>query len=191
MIIGAYCALSYITIEVLLFSFWCHPFHDYWSVPPANLQCAVYRNHLILVLVLNVSSDIMIMGIPLPLLIRTRLSLVKKLSLCAVFSLGIFVVFCSFMSKIYGIYNPYGTQWELWYIREAGTAVVVANLPHTWSLMRRVFNLRSFLSSGSSNTPQAAPPEVGRIEVIARNGYLTQTDYTLTDYTLTNYTLTD
>jgi rhodopsin domain-containing protein len=163
MIIGAFCALSYITIEVLWFSFWCHPFHDYWSVPPANPQCSIYTNHLILVLVLNVSSDIMIMGIPLPLLIRTRLSFVKKLSLCTVFSLGIFVVICSFLSKFDGLYDPYDPDWEVWYVREAGTAVIVANIPHTWSLMRRVFNLRAFLSNGSSNTPQAAPPEVGRI----------------------------
>ncbi|OXV07687.1 hypothetical protein Egran_04547 [Elaphomyces granulatus] len=170
MIISAFCALGYITIEVLFFSFWCHPFYDYWSVPPANLQCSVYRNHLILVLALNVSSDIMMMGILLPLLIRARLSLVKKLSLCALFSLGIFVVICSILSKVYSIYTPYGSEWVVWYVREAGTAVVVANIPQTWSLMRRVFNLRSFLSNGTSNISQTAPYRKGSVLRLSHMG---------------------
>ena len=160
-IIGAFCALGYITIEILFFSFWCRPFHEYWSVPPADLQCSVYHNHLILVMVLNVSSDIMMMAIPLPLLIRARLSLVKKLSLCAIFSLGIFVVICSIMSKVYSIFTPYGPEWVAWYVREAGTAVVVANIPQTWYLVRRIFNFRSFLSNGTSRAQQATPYRMG------------------------------
>lgn len=40
-------------------------------------------------------------------------------------------------------------MWTFWYIREASTAFFVANIPHCWSLVRRMFKLRSF--NGTSN----------------------------------------
>ncbi|KAE8150637.1 hypothetical protein BDV25DRAFT_172004 [Aspergillus avenaceus] len=148
-LIGAFCALSFVVIEILFFAAWCRPFSAYWSMPPKNLQCSVYRNHLILVLVLNVLTDLMIMCIPLPLLIKAKLSLSKKITLCAVFSLGIFVILCSVLSKYYSISQPYGDRWVDWYVREAATAVVVANIPQTWTLFRRMFNWKSFLVHSS------------------------------------------
>ncbi|BDD56204.1 hypothetical protein MAP00_001679 [Monascus purpureus] len=148
-LMGGFCALSYIVIEILFFALWCRPFSNYWSVPPANLQCSVYRNHLILVLALNVSSDFLMLFIPLPILIRARLTLIKKLTLCALFSLGAFVIICCILSKYYSLSQPYGQEWVDWYVREAGTAVIVANIPHIWPLVRRLLNARDFLSNGS------------------------------------------
>ena len=55
------------------FSLWCRPFYNYWSVPVANPQCATAEDHLILNFALNVTSDLMILAIPLPLLIRSKL----------------------------------------------------------------------------------------------------------------------
>lgn len=43
-------------------------------------------------------------------------------------------------------------MWTFWYIREASTAVYVANMPMCWSLLRHLFNLRAFNSYGSSKT---------------------------------------
>lgn len=146
-IMGVFCALSYIVIEILFFALWCRPFHNYWSVPPTTVQCSVYRNHLITVLSLNISSDLFMMFIPLPVLIRARLSVVKKVVLCVVFSLGIFVIICCILSKYYSIWNPYGQEWIDWYVREAGTAVIVANIPHTWPLVRRILNAREFFTT--------------------------------------------
>lgn len=53
-----------------------------------------------------------------------------------------------------------------WYVREVSTAVIVANMPHLWALMRRTFNLRAFLSHssvlrsrlGTSSRPDTLPP---------------------------------
>ncbi|KAB8079686.1 hypothetical protein BDV29DRAFT_187020 [Aspergillus leporis] len=148
-IIGAFCAVSFVLIEILFFGAWCHPFSAYWSMPPKNIQCSVYRSHLILSLALNVATDLMIMCIPLPLLIKAKLSLSKKITLCAVFSLGVFVILCSILSKYYSISQPYGDEWVDWYVREAATAVVVANIPQTWTLFRRMFNWKSFLAHSS------------------------------------------
>lgn len=144
---AVFCALGYIVIQILFFACWCRPFSAYWSVPPKSIQCSVYRNHLITVLALNVSSDLFMMFIPLPLLIIARLNLAKKATLCAVFSLGAFVIVCCILSKYYSITNPYGGKWIDWYIREAGTAVIVANIPHCWPLVRRLLNVREFFSN--------------------------------------------
>jgi hypothetical protein len=141
--------VSFVLIEILFFGAWCHPFSAYWSMPPKNIQCSVYRSHLILSLALNVATDLMIMCIPLPLLIKAKLSLSKKITLCAVFSLGVFVILCSILSKYYSISQPYGDEWVDWYVREAATAVVVANIPQTWTLFRRMFNWKSFLAHSS------------------------------------------
>ncbi|KAL4972925.1 hypothetical protein BDW66DRAFT_113418 [Aspergillus desertorum] len=150
-VIGLICVLSFVLIEILFFAVWCRPFSAYWSYPPKSQQCAVYTNHVIITLVLNISTDIMIMAIPLPLLIRAKLSMSKKLTLCALFSLGAFVILCSILSKYYSISSPYGMKWIDWYLREAATAVIVANIPQTWTLFRRLFNFKAFLQHSSCN----------------------------------------
>ncbi|KAJ0420275.1 hypothetical protein BJY00DRAFT_323970 [Aspergillus carlsbadensis] len=150
-IIGGICIFSFILIEILFFAVWCRPFSAYWSIPPKNQQCSVYTNHVIITLAFNISTDVMIMAIPLPLLIRARLSLSKKITLCAVFSLGAFVILASILSKYYSISQPYGMKWIDWYVREAATAVIVANIPQMWTLFRRVFNWSSFLHASSYN----------------------------------------
>ncbi|RAL14367.1 uncharacterized protein BO97DRAFT_284037 [Aspergillus homomorphus CBS 101889] len=147
--ISIFCAISFVVIEILFFGGWCHPFSAYWSVPPKSVQCSVYRNHLTLTLALNIATDLMIMAIPLPLLIKAKLNLTKKLTLLGVFSLGAFVILCSILSKYYSLSQPYGDEWVDWYVREAATAVIVANLPQTWTLFRRMFNLKGFLHHSS------------------------------------------
>ena len=54
--------------------------------------------------------------------------------------------------------NPFSAQWTFWYIREASTALLVANMPMCWTLMRRLFNIRSFNNSsyGHSHTNPTA-----------------------------------
>jgi len=42
-------------------------------------------------------------------------------------------------------------MWTFWYIREASTALYVANMPMCWSLVRRIFKLRAFNGLTSSN----------------------------------------
>jgi hypothetical protein len=113
------------------------------------VQCDTYQDHLIVNTVFNISTDLCMLCIPLPILLRTTLPLRKKLVLCAIFSLGLFVILCAILSKYYSFHLPYGAEWVNWYVREVSTAVLVANIPHCYVLVRRVFNLRSFLQTHS------------------------------------------
>ena len=101
---------------------------------------------------MQVSSDVLMLFIPLPILLRTTLPWRKKAILVALFSLGIFVITCALLSKAYSFIYPYGLDWVFWYVREVSTAVIVANAPHLWPLCRRIFNLRSFLHDTSRGT---------------------------------------
>jgi len=87
----------------------------------------------------------MMLLIPLPLLIRAHLPWKRKIVLCGVFSLGIFVILAAILNRYYNFTAGYGSLIYLnWYAGEAATAVMVTNIPHCWPLLSRVFRLGSF-----------------------------------------------
>ena len=55
-------------------------------------QCSAATNHLITNAVFNISSDIIILSIPLPLLFKVRLPKKNKLILIGIFLIGLFTV---------------------------------------------------------------------------------------------------
>ncbi|TWU73368.1 hypothetical protein ED733_001130 [Metarhizium rileyi] len=146
-LVAAYVAIGWLVMEILYFGVWCRPFSAYWEVPPSDPQCATALHHLITNAVFNISSDLMIILIPIPLLLRTHWALKKKLILSAVFGLGGFTILSAVLNKYYSFKQPYGSQWTFWYIRESSTAIIVANLPLTWTLVRRIFSVGSFTGS--------------------------------------------
>lgn len=148
-----YVVISFIVMEILWF-IWCRPFHFYWKVPAPNLNCAAETNHMITNAIFNISTDIMIIALPMPVLINSQLPLKRKLTLCGVFALGIFTILAAILSKYYSLGIPYGTEWIYWYIREVSTAIIAANLPLTWTLLQRMFGMSSFLSRNKSSLQQ-------------------------------------
>ena len=84
------------------------------------------------------------MSIPLPLLLKAKLELKRKILLIFPFSLGFFTIVCAILSKHLTFTRPYSAEWVFWYCREASTAMIVTNMPYSWALIRRTFNLKSF-----------------------------------------------
>ena len=133
----------------------------------STAQCASYYHHLTTDAVFNISSDLMMLFIPLPLLIKAKLPLRRKLVLSGVFSLGVFVVsiisfhlhevsnklivsqiLSAVLNRYYNFTAGYGSLIYLnWYAGETSTAIIVANVTHCWPLLSRVFSLGSFKSS--------------------------------------------
>ncbi|KAL9629069.1 MAG: hypothetical protein Q9164_007033, partial [Protoblastenia rupestris] len=147
-IVGWYCVLGYVVTQILFLALWCRPIQQYWAVPVENSQCASYYHHLITASVFNISSDLIMLLIPLPLLIKARLPFKRKIVLCAVFSLGILVILAAILNRYYNFTAGYGSLVYLnWYAGEATTAVMVANIPHCWPLLSRIFRLGSFKST--------------------------------------------
>lgn len=48
------------------------------------------------------------------------------------------------LSRYYVFSKPDSILWIFWYVREASTAVIVANIPHLYALLRRIFHLDAF-----------------------------------------------
>ncbi|KAH7062426.1 hypothetical protein B0J12DRAFT_237720 [Macrophomina phaseolina] len=153
-IVAAYVVIGFVLMEILYLGVWCRPFSEYWAVPTNNVQCSAATNHLITNAVLNISSDIFIMAIPMPIFLQARLPIKRKLILCGVFGLGIFSILSAILNKFYSFTEPFGSSWVFWYVRESSTAILTANIPFTWTLLQRTFNIGSFAGStrGRSRT---------------------------------------
>lgn len=150
---SVYVGLTFVTMEVLYLGVWCRPFNQYWAVPPNSSQCSAATNHLITNAVFNISSDLIIISIPMPLLFKVRLPKKNKIILFMIFLIGAFTIVAAALNKYYSFTHPFGTEWTIWYLRESYTAILCANLPLTYPLIQRVFNLRNWSNpSHTSNT---------------------------------------
>lgn len=136
---------------------------DYWAVPTPNIQCSAAIDHLITNAVFNLSSDIIMLCIALPMFIRSRLPLRKKLVLIGIFSLGFFVILAAILNKYYSFSQPFGSMWTFWYTREVSTAMLVANLPFLWTLLRRLFGVNPLDGSSKGTRAHTGPLGLTRV----------------------------
>ncbi|KAH8587012.1 hypothetical protein B0O99DRAFT_465523, partial [Bisporella sp. PMI_857] len=147
--IGWYCLLGFTVIQITYWGVWCRPVQQYWQVPVDEEQCATYVHHMITMSVFNISSDLMMLFIPLPLLINSSLPLKRKLVLCVVFGLGIFVILAAVLNRYFNFTENYSLIFLNWYVGEVSTAVFVANIPLCWPLIRQVFSLDDWVTKRS------------------------------------------
>ncbi|KAK7436805.1 hypothetical protein CaCOL14_000437 [Colletotrichum acutatum] len=151
--LGMYVALGWTATQVTMFAA-CRPFSGYWAMPPPDPQCTTYENYAILQGWFNISSDMLMLMIPLPLVFRMKVPWKQKVVLLFVFSLGICVIVAALLTKIFNLSDPYSPTYMLWYIREASVAVYVSNLPLVWPLLREWFPwLRNLKTAGVLPTP--------------------------------------
>lgn len=162
---------------------------QYWAIPPNSKQCSAATNHLITNAVFNISSDLIILSIPMPLLFRVRLPKKNKAILFSVFLIGAFTyvdldaclpaansnsIVAAVLNKYYSFTNPFGTEWTKWYLRESYTALLCANLPLIYPLIQKVFKLRNWNSetySTDSGYPiHSGPSRTARSTHATRNG---------------------
>ncbi|XP_014562127.1 hypothetical protein COCVIDRAFT_85008 [Bipolaris victoriae FI3] len=146
-VLAVYTAIGFVVIEVLYFSAWCRPFSAYYAVPTTSLQCTTLINHRITKAVFSISSDLSMLFISLPMLVRSLLPMKRKIILCGIFSLGLFVVIASIANAYSSFTHPYKATWISWYVRESSTAILVANLPFTWNVVREFFEVGQFDAS--------------------------------------------
>ncbi|KAF2014103.1 hypothetical protein BU24DRAFT_370800 [Aaosphaeria arxii CBS 175.79] len=171
-IVAGYVIASFVIMEILWFV-WCRPFHHYWKVPPPDLNCSAETNHMITNAVFNISSDIMIISLPMPVFMQSQLPLKRKIILSSVFALGIFTILAAILSKYYSLGSPYGTEWIYWYIREVSTAIISANLPLTWTLLQKIFGVSNFYSRYGKSSQQRTGEPAGPNRFRSAYGNLT------------------
>jgi hypothetical protein len=156
-IVIAYVVLGFVAVEIPCLFILCRPFSQYWAIAPYSRECTTYHTYCIIQTVFNISSDALMLAIPIPLIVKTNVKPAKKAALIGVFGMGIFVILAAFLNKYYNFTMPGTTVYMLWHIREASVSVMVANLMCWWPLLRKIFGWKPFVSakvslSGRSRT---------------------------------------
>ncbi|GFF65798.1 hypothetical protein IFM47457_01162 [Aspergillus lentulus] len=157
-IIAVYVAVGFVVIMVTYYGVYCRPFSQYWAMPVKDLQCATYQNYSITQAVFNISSDAAMLAVPVPLLIKAQMKMRKKLLLICIMSLGVFTIVAAILNKVFNFASPLTTTYQIWYIREASTAIYVANLMCLWPLLRKLFGLKAFIYGSRQYRQQGAQP---------------------------------
>lgn len=148
-LVTAYVVAGWLATQVAFFTA-CRPFRGYWAVPPPDPQCTTLEHYAIVQGCFNISSDLLMLFIPMPLVARARLPWRQKVALALVFSLGLFVVTAALLTKVFNLTDVYSPEYMLWYVREAGVAVCVTNLPMIWPVLRDWFPALRYVPHGTS-----------------------------------------
>ncbi|KAL2870197.1 uncharacterized protein BJX67DRAFT_276962 [Aspergillus lucknowensis] len=160
-IIAVYVAVGFAVIMVTYYAVYCRPFSQYWAMPVDDMQCATYQHYSITQAVFNISSDAAMLAVPIPLLMKAQMKRTKKALLVCIMSLGVFTIIAAILNKVYNFASPLTTTYQIWYIREASTAIYVANLVCLWPLMRKVFGFAVTERGSDPNRAQIERPSKG------------------------------
>lgn len=140
-ITAGYCGFTYVVVILLFIFFWCHPTYEYWAVPVRIEQCATYYNHMIFATACNISSDIILLFIPVPIILKTRLPKKRKIILTCILGLGVLNILAAILNRFYNFKNPNSYVFLYWYVAEVGIAMLVGNMPLCWPVLRAIFGV--------------------------------------------------
>ncbi|KAJ5683664.1 uncharacterized protein N7477_000009 [Penicillium maclennaniae] len=124
-------AATYIaTLFSILFG--CYPLHKNWQINPNPgnyCQPAVSKIDIYVTVVLNVVTDVYLIGIPAPILFKARLQWREKLELLILFSGGLFVMMAGILRCVLILTAGANgaEQAGSWACRETFVAVVIGN----------------------------------------------------------------
>jgi hypothetical protein len=149
--LALYVVLGWAASQVAFFAA-CRPFRGYWAMPPPDRQCATLERYAVVQAVFNISSDALMLFVPLPLVLRTTMPARQKAVLMAIFSMGLFVIVAALLTKVFNLSDVWDPSYMLWYVREASVAVYVSNLPMVWPLLREWFPCLSGLTPGGTSS---------------------------------------
>ncbi|KAH6629016.1 hypothetical protein C7974DRAFT_375909 [Boeremia exigua] len=156
-------ATSFVVV-IMTIALSCRPFQKYWQVfpdPGNSCQPAISKPIVWVSFVLNVSTDVFLFFIPIPMLWKSSLRLYKKLAATSILSAGLLIIICATQKSIYVIIDPVkgGQLAAEWGTRETFVAVVTTNLPMIFHLVKvwLVPYLPSTLKSSSNNKAYKSP----------------------------------
>ncbi|KAG6363702.1 hypothetical protein INS49_008803 [Diaporthe citri] len=159
-----------VTLMVIVFtiSLTCRPFHNLWKVWPDPGPRCVPQNVVFLATILsfNLTTDLCIMLVPLPIFIRLRTTMWKRLGLFFCFTLGTLCMTAAVLRYVLIFHLNESTMAGMWSTREDFVAVVVGQAPMLTPLFRR-----SFWVEAGYATDKSSSPLNGRRHSADKNGY--------------------
>ncbi|KAL1966218.1 hypothetical protein VTN77DRAFT_4770 [Rasamsonia byssochlamydoides] len=146
--------------------FGCFPVQKHWQIYPDPGPHCYPANSIIQVAVLislNISTDLYLTSIPLPMIWKSRLPIKKKMVLLGMFGGGFLVMVfgilrCTIILRS-GAQGP--EEAGQWSCRESFAAVIVGNMPMVYPLLQRWFHRlqdssRTAVSSASNNLQRSS-----------------------------------
>jgi hypothetical protein len=93
-------------VNIMIIFLSCRPFHHYWQINPnpGNVcQASISKPIVWSSFVTNVSTDIFLFMIPVPMLWKSSLRLLKKIAATLVLSAGVLIIVCATLKSVYVI----------------------------------------------------------------------------------------
>ncbi|OKL61462.1 hypothetical protein UA08_03087 [Talaromyces atroroseus] len=123
----------------------CQPMRKFWQINPDpgnKCQPTISKVYVAVALTFDISTDLFLLSIPLPLLWRVNISMKRKISLMALFSGGVFVIAAGMIRAIVILTSgPDGAvSGSKWACRETFVSIVLSNLPIISPLIRTCAN---------------------------------------------------
>ncbi|KAF6816449.1 hypothetical protein CMUS01_12266 [Colletotrichum musicola] len=130
LITGCTCVALYVaTIIVILTR--CMPFHANWQVYPyPGDACALNIPNYIALAITNVTTDLMILYIPLPLLWSVQMPLARKIICSLWLCTGVFIIIATLLRCILCLQDAESINLgTIWSIRETFVGILAVNAP--------------------------------------------------------------
>ncbi|TQN72047.1 hypothetical protein CSHISOI_03454 [Colletotrichum shisoi] len=134
--VAAYTGLAYVMVIVALYGGW--------------LECLTWTNYNILQITMNLSTDLILLLIPVTLISKLKMRIGKKILLICLFSMGVFVMLCAILTKVMVFTHSVDPVWFLWSVRESSTAMLVGNLVLGLPILRTCWRFFVPSTDGSS-----------------------------------------
>ncbi|KAL4995234.1 hypothetical protein BDV10DRAFT_175183 [Aspergillus recurvatus] len=158
MLVSGAITLSYPIIVWVTMSTACRPLSYFWTqFSGTKGECIDINTFFLAAGIINMLNDIIILAIPFPRIIKLQMTLRKKLAVCGIMAVGIFVCVASIVRIHYlsVFMNALDITWLMgpvfiWSTIEPSVAIVCACLPHFAPLARIAH--RSILSSYNSHS---------------------------------------
>ncbi|KAK1993701.1 hypothetical protein LX36DRAFT_693546 [Colletotrichum falcatum] len=154
LILSMFIGLPYVAVIVVLYDGWCRPFSEYLVPHSQNKECVIWTKYSILQLSMNLSTDLVLMLIPLTRIISLQMNIKRKLMLLSLFSMGIFIMTSAILLKI-AVFSSspkfIDPPWIAWIVREVSTAVLAGNLVLCVPAIRTLWGFFSNRVSGVKN----------------------------------------
>ncbi|KAK3398700.1 hypothetical protein B0T20DRAFT_215800 [Sordaria brevicollis] len=152
----------------------CRPFHLYWQVfPDPGGQCRQGYAQLITMAVCNIITDLLLVFFPIPMIIRSQMSVTRKIQLVLLFSLSLGVVAVT-VYRVPHIIRAHGSQQsrslyasvELLFATAASNALVLGSFVRDRGVKKRKYKYGSIAAGSLERSPGSGPGGLG----VAPNG---------------------
>ncbi|GAQ12322.1 hypothetical protein ALT_9643 [Aspergillus lentulus] len=127
---GVYCGLSFIAVVLAIF-LRCRPFEKLWQIyRDPGLECSSYYTLYIIVAVLNVTTDMLLVYIPIPVLIHLRITIYQKVVVGILLCSGVFIIVAALLRCVMSLLEiSQINSTAVWTVREIFVAFVAVNSP--------------------------------------------------------------